>query len=41
MEEAVSERRKAFAAARKGDEDCQTYVFSSRHASCVNAEAKA
>ena len=41
MEEAVSERRKAFAAAHKSDEDRQDYISASRHASSVIAKAKA
>ena len=40
MEEAVSERRKAFAAAHRRDEDCQAYITASRHASSVIAKAK-
>ena len=41
MEEAVSERRKAFATAHRGDEDHQAYISASRHASSVIAKAKA
>ena len=41
VEEAVSERRKAFAAAHRSDEDCQAYIFASRRASSVIAKAKA
>ena len=41
MEEAVSERRKAFAAAHKNNEDSQDYISTSRHASSVIAKAKA
>ena len=41
MEEAVSERRKAFAAAHRSDEDRQAYIFASRRASSVIAKAKA
>ena len=41
MEEAVGERRKAFAAAHRSDEDRQTYLSASRRASSVIAEAKA
>ena len=41
MEEAVSERRKAFAAAHRSDEDGQAYIFASRRASSVIAKAKA
>ena len=36
----VSERRKAFAAAHRSDEDCQAYISASRHASSVIAKAK-
>ena len=39
--EAVSERRKAFAATHRSGEDCQTYIFTSRRASSVIAKAKA
>ena len=35
VEEAVSERRKAFAAAHRSDEDRQAYISASRHASSV------
>ena len=40
VEEAVSERRKAFAAAHRSDEDCQAYILASRHASFVIAITK-
>ena len=41
VEEAVSERRKAFAAAHTSDEDRQAYISASRRASSVIAEAHA
>ena len=41
MEEAVNERRKAFAAARRSDEDRQAYISASRHVPSVIAKAKA
>ena len=41
MEEAVSERRKAFAATQRSDEDGQAYISASRRASSVIAKAKA
>ena len=41
VESAVSERRKAFAATHRSDEDCQAYISASRHASSVIAKAKA
>ena len=41
VEGAISERRKAFAAAHRSDEDCQAYIFASRRASSVIAKAKA
>ena len=41
VEEAVSVRRKALAAAHKIDEDRQAYISASRHASSVIAKAKA
>ena len=41
MESAVSERRKAFAAAHRSDEDHQAYISASRRASSVIAKAKA
>ena len=41
VEDAVSERRKAFAAAHRSDEDRQAYVTASRCASSVIARAKA
>ena len=41
VEEADSERRKAFAATHKSDEDCQAYISASRRALSVIAKAKA
>ena len=41
MESAVSERRKAFAATHRSDEDRQAYISASRRASSVIAKAKA
>ena len=41
VEEAVSERRKAFTAAHRSDEDRQAYISTSRRASSVIAKAKA
>ena len=41
MESAVSERRKAFAAAHRSDENRQVYIFASQRASSVIAKAKA
>ena len=41
VEEAISERRKAFAAAHRSDENRQAYISASRHASSVIAKAKA
>ena len=41
MKEAVSERRKAFAAAHRNDEDRQAYISASRRASSVIAKAEA
>ena len=41
VEEAVSERRKAFAVAHKSDEDRQAYISASRRASSVIAKANA
>ena len=41
VEGAVSERRKAFAAAHRSDEDRQAYITASRRASSVIAKAKA
>ena len=41
MEEAVSERRKVFAAAHRSDEDRQAYNSASRHVSSVIAKAEA
>ena len=40
VEQAVSERRKAFAAAHRSDEDRQAYISASRRASSVIAKAK-
>ena len=40
VEQAVSERRKAFAAADRSDEDRQAYISASRRASSVIAKAK-
>ena len=40
-EDAVSERRKAFAAAHRSDEDRQAYICASRRASSVIAKAEA
>ena len=40
MEEAVSERRKAFAGAHRSDEDRQAYISASRRASSVITKAK-
>ena len=40
MEQAVSERHKAFTAAHRSDEDRQAYISASRHASSVIAKAK-
>ena len=40
VEEAVSERRKAFAATHRSDEDRQAYISASRRASSVIAKAK-
>ena len=40
VEEAVSERRKAFAASHRSDEDRQAYISASRRASSVIAKAK-
>ena len=40
VESAVSERRKAFAAAHRSDEDRQAYISASRRASTVIAKAK-
>ena len=40
VEEAVSEKRKAFAAAHRSDEDRQAYISASRRASSVIAKAK-
>ena len=41
VESAVSERRKAFAAAHRSNEDRQAYISASRRASSVIAKAKA
>ena len=41
VEEAVSERRKAFAAAHRSDEDRQAYISASRRASSVIAKGMA
>ena len=41
VEKAVSERRKAFAAAHRSDEDRQAYISTFRRASSVIAKAKA
>ena len=41
VDEVVSERRKAFAAAHRSDEDRQAYISASRRASSVIAKAKA
>ena len=41
VEEAVSDRWKAFAAAHRSDEDRKAYISTSRHASSVIAKAKA
>ena len=41
VEGAVSERRKAFAAAHRSDEDCQAYISASRRPLLVIAKAKA
>ena len=40
VKEAFSERRKAFAAAHRSDEDRQAYIFASQRASSVIAKAK-
>ena len=40
VEEAVCERRRAFAAAHRSDKDRQAYIFASRRASSVIAKAK-
>ena len=40
VEQAVSERRKAFAAAHRSDEDRQAYISTSRRASSVISKAK-
>ena len=41
LEQAVSERRKAFAATHRSDEDCQAYISASQCASSVIAKAEA
>ena len=41
IEGAVSERRRAFAAVHRSDEDRQAYIFGSRRASSIIANAKA
>ena len=41
MEDTVSERRKAFAAAHRSDDDRQAYISASRSASPVIAKGKA
>ena len=41
MEEAVSERRKAFAATHRSDKDCRAYISATRRASSVIANVKA
>ena len=41
VEKAVSERRKAFAAAYRSDEDRQPYISASQRVSSVIAKAKA
>ena len=41
VEQAISERRKAFAAAHRSDEDRKAYIFASRRASSVIAKAEA
>ena len=41
MEETISERHRAFAAAHRSDEDRQAYISASRRASSVIAKAKA
>ena len=41
MEDAVSERRLAFAAAHRSDENCQAYISASRRATSVIVKAKA
>ena len=40
VKEALSERRKAFAAAHRSDDDRQAYIFASRRASFVIVKAK-
>ena len=41
MEQAVSQRRRAFSAAHRSDENCQAYISASRRASSVIAKVKA
>ena len=41
MEQAVGERRKAFATAHRSDEDRRAYIYAFRRASSVIAKAKA
>ena len=41
VEKAFSQRRKAFAAAHRSDEDCQAYISASQRASSTIAKAKA
>ena len=41
VEQAVSERRKAFVAAHRSDEDCQAYISASRRALSAIAKVKA
>ena len=41
VEQAVSERRRAFAIAHRSDEDRQAYISASRRASSITAKAKA
>ena len=41
MEDAVSERRKAFAVTHRSDEDRQAYISASRRASSIVAKAEA
>ena len=41
VEQAVGERRRAFATAHRSDEDCQAYISASRRALSVIAKAKA
>ena len=41
MQEAVSERHKAFAAAHRSDDDCQVYISAFRRVSSDIAKAEA